>query len=307
MLFAGVVSATSINGDYNGKPIVKVKSDGKELTVEDAPAVIMDGRTMVPISMLRQIGADVTWDQTTYSVNVAINSISEPDESTEDKIKRLNNSARLFNGKYFKVIYDSLGAYAQVRIDGTEDMSKDISDIHALSLLVIGTDASEIVIQYFFDNKFFQDYIVKTSDISDFLNKKIDYGQLLAKWTLKDYKDNTGQSVENTVQPTTAYPELYSNDGKTYLGKLTSDKYDSESVFNTYGTYGSEYSVDSIWNTYGTYGSKYSADSAFNDYAIDPPIIILNGEIVGYLTANKYASGAISPYELLLWLEDNGY
>lgn len=72
MLFAGMVSAASINGDYNGKPIVKVKSDGKELTVDDAPAVIMDGRTMVPIYMLSQLGITVTWDQKTNSVDVTI-------------------------------------------------------------------------------------------------------------------------------------------------------------------------------------------------------------------------------------------
>lgn len=72
MLFASVVSASSINGDYKGSPIVKIKSNGKVLPVDDTPAIIFDSRTMVPIYMLKQLGADVIWDGDTYSVDVEI-------------------------------------------------------------------------------------------------------------------------------------------------------------------------------------------------------------------------------------------
>lgn len=101
---------------------------------------------------------------------------------------------------------------------------------------------------------------------------------------------------------------IYSHDGKTYLGKLTSDIYDSDSVFNTYGTYGSEYSTDSIWNEYGTYGSMYSSKSAFNDYASEPPLILdADGNIVGYLTTNKNIKGGVSPIGIYEFLKENGY
>lgn len=73
MLFAGVVSASSINGDYKGNPIVKVTSSGKQLETDEVPAMIYDGHTLVPISLLRQIGASVTWDQNTYNVDVKLN------------------------------------------------------------------------------------------------------------------------------------------------------------------------------------------------------------------------------------------
>lgn len=89
---------------------------------------------------------------------------------------------------------------------------------------------------------------------------------------------------------------LYSNDGSTFLGKLTSNKYNAESVCNTYGTFGSKYSATSIWNQYGTYGSKYSTESAFNQLTITPPIIVSNGKIIGYLTVNTMIQNAISPY-----------
>jgi hypothetical protein len=69
------------------------------------------------------------------------------------------------------------------------------------------------------------------------------------------------------------------------------DKYGSNSIFNEYGTYGSEYSSTSIWNNYSTWGSEYSSTSATNSYCQNPPAIVdEDGDIVGYLTANRYLS-----------------
>jgi hypothetical protein len=101
---------------------------------------------------------------------------------------------------------------------------------------------------------------------------------------------------------------IYSNDGKTYLGKLTANEYDTDSIYNEYGTYGSKYSTDSIMNEYGTYGSKYSSTSVFNDLASEPPIILdVNGIISGYLTTNKNIKGGVSPIGLKQFLKDGGY
>lgn len=97
---------------------------------------------------------------------------------------------------------------------------------------------------------------------------------------------------------------LYSNDGKTFLGELTTDKYDSDSFSNTYGSYGSKYSDTSIFNEYGIYGSTYGSQSAFNKYASSPPIILdSNGKFIAYLTANTYKTDGISYYELMVYLE----
>lgn len=86
---------------------------------------------------------------------------------------------------------------------------------------------------------------------------------------------------------------IVSSDGK-YLGRL-SDKYDSESVFNEYGTYGSKYQSASIWNKYGDYGSPYSTKSAFNQYTTDGPKVIKNRKVIAVLTKNKYVAGAVDP------------
>lgn len=61
-------------------------------------------------------------------------------------------------------------------------------------------------------------------------------------------------------------PQLYSSDGQ-YLGNLSSNQYDPNSVSNPYGRYGSQYSPDSINNPYGKYGSPYSPNSVNNPYA----------------------------------------
>lgn len=86
---------------------------------------------------------------------------------------------------------------------------------------------------------------------------------------------------------------IVAEDG-TYLGKV-SDKYDQKSIFNKYGTYGSPYASKSIWNDYGQYGSEYSNKSARSEYTSTPPRILVSGKVVGFLSRNKYKSGAIDP------------
>ncbi len=67
-------------------------------------------------------------------------------------------------------------------------------------------------------------------------------------------------------------PYIVSPDGQ-YLGNLNANPYDSNSVANPYGQYGSPYSPNSINNPYGQYGSPYSNQSATNPYATQAPRI----------------------------------
>ncbi len=110
----------------------------------------------------------------------------------------------------------------------------------------------------------------------------------------------SGTNLTTTSFSNAKFPlYLYSNDGKTFLGKLTTTQYDADSIFNEYGTYGSKYSTNSIWNEYGTYGSKYSTQSAFNPYTLTPPIIVdSNYNIIGYLTANTNKLYGVTILEL---------
>lgn len=84
------------------------------------------------------------------------------------------------------------------------------------------------------------------------------------------------------------------DDKNTFLGNIT-NSYDSNSIFNEYGTYGSEYNSSSIWNQYATFGSEYSAYSPHNSFTSTPPMIIKNKKIIGYLSANKSIRSSITP------------
>jgi hypothetical protein len=86
---------------------------------------------------------------------------------------------------------------------------------------------------------------------------------------------------------------IVSSDG-TYLGTV-SNSYNSDSIFNDIGTFGSDLSSKSIWNDIGTYGSDISSKSAMNDIASDPPMLIKNRQIIGFLTTNKIKPGAVNP------------
>lgn len=85
---------------------------------------------------------------------------------------------------------------------------------------------------------------------------------------------------------------LYGGDNnKQYLGCLNCNNYDSDSIWNEYGNYGSSYNSNSIWNEYGTYGSEYNSYSPWNEYSSLPPVVVdKEGNFYGYFTVNAYKS-----------------
>lgn len=72
LIFAlcGTLYAAGVNGLYKGRDIVNVTYNGVKVTPSDVPAHIVDGRTLVPLDMLRKIGFDVSWDQKTYTADI---------------------------------------------------------------------------------------------------------------------------------------------------------------------------------------------------------------------------------------------
>jgi len=89
-----------------------------------------------------------------------------------------------------------------------------------------------------------------------------------------------------------------------YLGKITSDKYDNQSILNQYGPFGSKYSTTSIFNPYSSYGSKYGSFSINNPYCNTPPKLFINGKLIGFVSVNKYVSNRI-PTEVFLYAIQN--
>ena len=124
-----------------------------------------------------------------------------------------------------------------------------------------------------------------------------------------NYLTNTVDFSSNpTIVPSYYFPfHLYSNDGKVYLGKLVTNEFDSDSIWNEYGDYGSEYKQNSIWNEFGTYGSEFSQESAFNDFASNPPQIVdNNGNFFGYLTTNTTIVNGYTIIQIYQFLVENG-
>lgn len=108
--------------------------------------------------------------------------------------------------------------------------------------------------------------------------------------------------IENRIRRGESF--ILAADGR-FLGKLTSNKYDVESIYNQYGIYGSKYSGMSIWNKFCPYGSPYSIYSPYNSFSTTPPQLFLRGVLVGYLTTNKYINNNVNPAMLALWIKNN--
>ena len=93
---------------------------------------------------------------------------------------------------------------------------------------------------------------------------------------------------------------LLAQDGQ-FLGILSSNKYQTDSVMNEYGTYGSKYSSTSIFNQYSQYGSRYGFYSPFNPYTSTPPQIILKG-LMGrvYSLRIHFLQNRLDPHSVFL-------
>lgn len=87
-----------------------------------------------------------------------------------------------------------------------------------------------------------------------------------------------------------------------FLGCLSCNEFDPNSVHNRNGLYGSDYSITSIFNNNSFYGSSYSLWSACNPNTLMPPIVIDGaGNYYGRLTVNANYVEAIR--NQINWLE----
>lgn len=96
----------------------------------------------------------------------------------------------------------------------------------------------------------------------------------------------------------------------TYLGKASSNPFESDSITNTYGSYGSPFSSTSIRNTYSNFGSAFATYSAYNSFTSSPPILytLSGGRYIAqaYLTKNTFLYPRVDPDLLLAYLTSLG-
>lgn len=89
---------------------------------------------------------------------------------------------------------------------------------------------------------------------------------------------------------------LYHPPTNQFLGAVSSNRYNDDSICNPYGAYGNRYSDLSVLDRYGPYGDRYSETSAFNPRASEPPVLVLaNGQVLAILTKNRNFRHSIDP------------
>jgi hypothetical protein len=93
ILFAGVVSASSSNGNYKGYSIVNVEVDGKKF-VGAVPAINMDGTTLVPVRFVSEaMGASVAWNKDTFTATISSSGKTTSTNSTISDFKKFSTDA----------------------------------------------------------------------------------------------------------------------------------------------------------------------------------------------------------------------
>ncbi len=88
--------------------------------------------------------------------------------------------------------------------------------------------------------------------------------------------------------------------GKNFAGCLNCNKYETGSICNRYGDYGSRYSSKSIWNRYGDFGSRYSNKSPWNRYGDGLKIVDSDGGYYGKFTLSSFGRSKLPIVQALL-------
>jgi hypothetical protein len=103
--------------------------------------------------------------------------------------------------------------------------------------------------------------------------------------------------------------QLWSPSGQ-FLGLLSSNSNDPNSILNTQGSYGSPFSLKSIHNPQGVYGGSAGMYSPFNLNCLNPPIILYQRQPILVVTSNLnvFTNGlkSVDPYLMLTIYEELG-
>ncbi len=97
---------------------------------------------------------------------------------------------------------------------------------------------------------------------------------------------------------------IVAEDG-TFLGKITTNSVDPQSIANDVGRYGGSISSTSIFNEIGRYGGEIAPMSPFNTITSTPPRIFKGNRFIAYLTVNTTKNPRVDPRALIGWLKAN--
>lgn len=111
----------------------------------------------------------------------------------------------------------------------------------------------------------------------------------------EDYDVNNLYYLEGAI--------IIANDNE-YLGEISKNQFDSDSINNEFGRYGSQFSSYSIFNNFSTYGSQFSSLSPFNKFTSTPPKIYKENIFIAYLTVNTFMFQRVDTNLLIVWLKE---
>lgn len=202
LCFTGVVNASSIHGEYKGDPIVNVLFTGKELLVEDVPATIRDGRTLVPLYLLKQTGASVTWDSEKYDVDL---SFPNPMKDFASNIPSYNAKAKEHSAKNVQLIYNEYGSYIKIDLELSNDSNKDNDNIIFLSHFVANSPADMLIVSTMHNHRVMSFIAINRTDVEEFLKNKTSDFEYIKKWRYQQVNETTDMSTPN-IPPVVPIP-----------------------------------------------------------------------------------------------------
>ncbi|QPZ89688.1 hypothetical protein [Thioclava electrotropha] len=113
---------------------------------------------------------------------------------------------------------------------------------------------------------------------------------LLEKMLTDLYSAASAEDAEFSEKHGGSYLEA---EDRQFLGKITKSSFDTDSILNKYGPYGSKYSSTSIFNPYCPYGGQYGRFSPENPYTTTPPKLIIRNIEIGKVSENRFVADRI--------------
>jgi hypothetical protein len=93
-------------------------------------------------------------------------------------------------------------------------------------------------------------------------------------------------SIPQFLAAANGIAQLCSSADGQFLGFLSSDRHETNSISNLHGIYGSLHGTHSIRNPHGLYGGVHGGHSPYNPYCGNPPVVSYQNQIVLVITRN---------------------
>ncbi|MDQ0918504.1 hypothetical protein [Paenibacillus sp. V4I5] len=215
------------------------------------PATLRDGRTLVPLYLLKQTGASVTWDSEKYNVDLTF---PNPTKDYANSIQSFNTKAKEHSAKNVQLIYNEHGPYMKIDLELSNDSNKNNDNIIFLSRFVANSPADMLIVSTIHNNRVMSFIAINRTDAEEFLKNKTPEFDYIKKWRFQQINDTTDMSTPNklpvvpTPTPTSTLPvsgpicrEIMTNYAKqmqdaaeSYNGNGSSDSKGFEQYINKF-------------------------------------------------------------------------